>query len=93
MNSSACLCGFWGDRDRFSVRDHGFIAKYCDLGAKYCDHNEIYCDPSEIYCDPRSRFPVGFFDIMYAKLNNMNVFLGTIYELLYMFTEVLARSG
>ena len=82
MNSSTCLPRFWRGGVGFSARNNGFIAKYCDLG-------EIYCDPSEIYCDPRSRF----FDIMYAKLDNINVFLGIIYELLCMFMEVLVRSG
>ena len=76
----------------FPHETNGFIAKYCDLGEIYCELSEIYCDPGEIYCDPRSRFPGAFFYMMYAKLDNMNVFLGTIYELLYMFTEVLARS-
>ena len=92
MNSSACLWRFWRDRVSFSARTHGFIAKYCELGEIYCELSEIYCDPGEIYCDPRSRFPVAFFDIMYAKLDNINMFLGTIYELLCMFMDVLAKS-
>ena len=64
---------------------------YCEVGAKYCVRSAIIISSDITGFGEGSRFPVAFFDIMYAKLANINMFLGIICELLCMFMEVLAR--